>query len=74
MNRNKIIYYVIGTGIFFLALAMMPMRQSDTNIVIKAFVFITAGVALGLGLAHRALASVFILIPFLALLALSFLR
>lgn len=74
MIRNKIVYYVIGTGIFFAALAMMSMRQGDTNIVIKAFVFITVGVALGLGLAQRASSYVFIIIPFLALLALSFLR
>ena len=71
MMRIQLINYVIGTILFFLLMAFMPMNQRDTDTVIIAL-FLTVGTRWGLVFKNNKSALV-IVTPFLALLAFSFL-
>ena len=71
--KAQLLNYSLGVVIILVALAFMPMSQADTNVILHALVFLSSGVFLSTFLRARK-PSLFIAVPFLALLGLLFLR
>lgn len=69
--KKIIVFYLLGSIVWFLMLAALPMTQTETNFILVAFYYLTLGLFLGV-YGRRLLERykwVLILLPFCSLVA-----